>query len=92
MERRQQIEARLRQKLRPSFLRIHDESALHIGHWGDDKTSESHFRIEIVCAQFAGLGRLARHRTIYRALGAALMREVHALVIRARAPDEPKAG
>ena len=88
--RREQIEARLRRALSPTRLRVQDESALHIGHLDDDAASESHFRIEIVSPHFVGLGRLARHRAVYQALGEGLRGELHAVAIRARTPEEPE--
>jgi acid stress-induced BolA-like protein IbaG/YrbA len=44
---------------------------------------QTHFEARIVAEQFAGLGRVARHQLIYRALGARVGREIHALTIEA---------
>ncbi|MHB1542619.1 MAG: BolA family protein [Steroidobacteraceae bacterium] len=49
---------------------------------------QTHFEARIVAEQFAGLGRLARHQLIYRALGERVGREIHALTIEALAPTE----
>ena len=49
---------------------------------------QTHFEARIVAEQFAGLGRLARHQLIYRALGERVGREIHALTIEALTPDE----
>ncbi len=51
----------------------------------DDNT---HFASRIVAAQFAGLRPIARHQLIYKALGALMGREIHALSIEALTPDE----
>ena len=51
----------------------------------DDNT---HFAARIVAAQFAGLRPIARHQLVYRALGALVGREIHALSIEALTPDE----
>ena len=49
---------------------------------------QTHFEARIVAEQFAGLGRLARHQLIYRALGERVGREIHALTIEALTPAE----
>jgi acid stress-induced BolA-like protein IbaG/YrbA len=49
---------------------------------------QTHFEARIVAEQFAGLGRVARHQLIYRALGERVGREIHALTIEALTPAE----
>jgi acid stress-induced BolA-like protein IbaG/YrbA len=51
----------------------------------DDNT---HFASQIVAAQFEGLRPIARHQLVYKALGALMGREIHALSIEALTPDE----
>ena len=51
----------------------------------DDNT---HFHSQIVALQFAGLRPIARHQLVYKALGALMGREIHALSIEALTPDE----
>ena len=51
----------------------------------DDNT---HFASRIVASQFAGLRPIARHQLVYRALGALVGREIHALSIEALTPEE----
>ena len=51
----------------------------------DDNT---HFASQIVAAQFTGLRPIARHQLIYKALGALMGREIHALSIEALTPEE----
>jgi len=51
----------------------------------DDNT---HFASQIVAPQFAGLRPIARHQLIYKALGALMGREIHALSIEALTPEE----
>ena len=53
----------------------------------DDNT---HFAARIVAAEFAGRRSLARHQLVYRALGEAMGREIHALSIEALTPDESR--
>jgi BolA protein len=73
------IEARLREALSPSALTVRDDSERHRGHAGYQEGGESHFHVVIRSAAFEGKSRIARHRAVHDALGAALMREIHAL-------------
>ena len=79
---------RLREDLAPTVLAVANESAQHAGHRGDDGSGESHFRVEVESARFAGLSRVARQRLVNRALAELLDGRIHALAIRARAPGE----
>lgn len=81
---REQLEARLREALAPTQLRVIDESAAHAGHAG--AAEGSHFRVEIRSPAFAGLSRLARHRLVYDALASQIRQGIHALAIVAEAP------
>jgi len=74
-------------ELQPSLLEIRDDSALHAGHEGA-KSGGGHFSITIVSPQFSGKNTLARHRLIYAALGSMMQQQIHALAIRAYAPEE----
>lgn len=47
-----------------------------------------HFEALVIASQFAGLRTIARHQLVYRALGAAVGREIHALSLETPAPDE----
>ena len=73
--------------LNPESIELQDDSGQHVGHAGA-AAGGSHFDLLIVSAQFAGLGKLARHRRVYAALGPLMQREIHALAIRALTPDE----
>lgn len=79
---------RLTAALAPTRLDLEDQSARHIGHAGHDGRGESHFALVIESAAFAGLGRIARQRKVYAALGDLMADRVHALNIRALAPGE----
>ena len=83
-----QIEARLTAALSPRSLHIDDESALHAGHAGA-RDGGGHYRVDIVADIFSGKGTLARHRLVYDAVGDLMPSAIHALAIRARAPEEP---
>jgi len=86
------IEQEIRQLLTIAFtpvrLEVTNDSAQHSGHSGDDGSGESHFTVEIESAAFAGVSRLQRQRMVNAALGDIPGGRVHALAIRARAPDE----
>jgi BolA protein len=75
--------------LRPSALEIRDDSAQHIGHAGA-AGGAGHFSVTIVSEHFLGMPRLARHRAVLDCVGDLIPYPVHALAIRAYAPDEPR--
>jgi BolA family transcriptional regulator, general stress-responsive regulator len=75
--------------LQPTRLDVINESELHAGHRSSPGTGESHFRLLIVSAAFAGLSRVARHRLVNTLLAAELAGSVHALALATYAPDEP---
>ena len=85
------IRQRLAAALAPSRLDLVDESALHAGHASARPEGESHFRLLIVSATFAGKSRLDRQRMVFAALGDLMQTRIHALAITALAPDEPAA-
>lgn len=82
----QRIQERLA-VLVPQHVELTDESSLHVGHEGA-KDGGGHYRLIIVSPAFSGKNTVARHRMVYDALGAMMQREIHALAIRALAPDE----
>lgn len=83
-----QITQRLTAALAPTRLEVINESAQHRGHLGDDGTGESHFRVIVESAAFAGQSRVARQRLINHALADLLAERIHALAIQAKAPGE----
>ncbi|WP_156457827.1 BolA family protein [Sphingomonas sp. Leaf412] len=82
----QAITDRLTAALAPTLLEVQNESAAHRGHMGDDGTGESHFRVVIESAAFAGVSRVERQRMVNRALADLLVDRIHALAIVARPP------
>ncbi|MCD9005958.1 BolA/IbaG family iron-sulfur metabolism protein [Luteimonas sp. XNQY3] len=56
---------------------------------GDDGV---HFEALVVSPAFAGKLPLARHRMVYATLGALMGREIHALALDTKTPDEHAAG
>ena len=82
------IHHKLNSAFAPLRLEVEDDSARHAGHAGARPGGESHFNVTIVSAAFAGEPRLTRQRMVYRALSDELAGPVHALSVKALAPDE----
>ena len=74
--------------LAPARLELLDESAQHAGHSGASPGGNTHWKLTIVSASFAGKPKVARHRMIYQALGELMRHPIHALSIDAKSPDE----
>ena len=74
--------------LAPTRLDIINESEMHAGHRGSPGTGESHFRILVVSASFAGKSRVARHRMVNDLLAAELKQGVHALALATYIPED----
>ncbi|MDI1309955.1 MAG: BolA family transcriptional regulator [Methylotenera sp.] len=81
----EEITSRL-QSLNPSHLQIEDESALHVGHAGNG--GGSHFKLKITSSHFSEKSQIMRHRIIYQALAELIPSKIHALSIKAMAPEE----
>jgi BolA family transcriptional regulator, general stress-responsive regulator len=88
MSTRDVIIHKLREAFLPESLDVADESHLHEGHAGHRPGGETHFRVYIVSPAFEGKSRIERHRMINMVLEAELKGSVHALAIKARAPNE----
>ena len=73
--------------LHPSVLEIYDDSAEHAGHAGA-AGGGGHFSLLIVSEVFAGLPALQRHQRVLREVADLLPNPVHALSIKALAPEE----
>jgi BolA protein len=85
------LEPVMRERLRalePESLEITDDSAAHAGHAGAAPGGNTHWSVAIVSRAFAGKPTVARHRMVYAALGDLMNNPIHALQIKARAPDE----
>lgn len=86
------IEEKLQEALEPESLRVVDESHLHAGHAGHRPGGETHFRVYVVSRNFAGRGRVDRHRMVNEVLADELAGPVHALAVHPSAPGEPQRG
>ncbi|MDG2155515.1 MAG: BolA family transcriptional regulator [Gammaproteobacteria bacterium] len=49
---------------------------------------DTHFDAVVISLQFAGKRPLQRHQMVYQTLGELMGREIHALSIQAKTPDE----
>ncbi len=92
---RDTIHQKLTDRFEPAHLEVIDESEQHHGHAGWHEGGETHFRVRIATAQFAGMSRLAQHRAVMAVLAEELASGVHALAIEVTdtaqpAPPEPR--
>ena len=82
------VERLLTDKLQAAFspqqLQVINESHMHSVPPG----SESHFKVLVVSAAFAGQNRVARHRAVNKVLAEELAASVHALSMDALTPQE----
>lgn len=88
MTTRDVIAEKLTKALAPERLDVIDESHLHAGHAGARSGGETHYRVYIVSQAFRGKSRVDRHRLVNATLSSELKGGVHALAIRAAAPEE----
>jgi BolA protein len=83
----ERITEKLTQAFAPAELSVTDESHLHAGHGGARPEGETHFRVRVVSQAFAGKTPVQRHRMINEVLADELAGPVHALAIKAEAPE-----
>jgi BolA protein len=84
------LESALR-ALHPTRMEVVDDSHKHAGHEGA-RDGRGHFAVIVVSEQFIGRAPIARHRMVYAAVGKLMETDIHALAIKALAPDEDVAG
>ncbi|TMH07767.1 MAG: BolA family transcriptional regulator [Betaproteobacteria bacterium] len=85
-----EIVATLRSRLEdlsPIELEIHDDGADHVGHAGA-RNGAGHFSLVIVSKAFCGISRLERHQRVLSRVSDLLPYPIHALSIKALAPEE----
>jgi BolA protein len=80
------LRATLERELSPVALEIIDDSAKHAGHAG--AREGGHFRVALVAEAFRGRSQLERHRIVYSAVEGLMGKDIHALNILARTPEE----
>jgi BolA protein len=84
------VETTLRERLAdlaPVRLELRDDSAAHVGHAGA-ASGAGHFSLLIVSEAFCGVPRLKRHQMVMARVSDLLPFPIHALSIRALAPEE----
>ncbi len=86
MNRVERIESLLRAALAPTFLDVQDDSHLHVGHAGA-ASGAGHFTVTLVAEAFRGKRSIACHQLVYAALAEMMGPEIHALSIKASAPE-----
>ena len=86
-ERIEMIRERLTNTLQPVQLEIIDESARHAGHAGA-ASGGGHFIVNVVAAAFNNKTLIQRHRLVYDAVDDIMHREIHALSIQAKTPED----
>ena len=79
------IKSRL-ESLGADQIEIYDDSAEHRGHVGAG--GGGHFSVLVVSARFRDMNRVRRHQLIYDRLRDLMPDAIHALSIRALAPEE----
>ena len=85
-ERIGRIRAALERELAPTQLDIYDDSAKHAGHAG--AREGGHFRVRLVSEAFRGKSAIERHRLVFAAVAGLMGRDIHALNIDAKTPEE----
>ena len=86
------IKQKLIAELAPTHIEVVDESHLHAGHVGARPEGETHFRVTVVSQAFAGGTRVRNQRLVHGILAEELAGPVHALSVKASAPDGPSRG
>lgn len=82
------IQERLQAAFAPDRLELIDDSSRHAGHSGAREEGESHFTVTVVSKVFSGVGRVERQRKVNAALKDVFEAGLHALSIKALAPEE----
>ena len=78
------MEKALLSQFSPKHWDIQDESHLHAGRAGQ----ESHFKVLVVSAHFAGKSRVNRQREVHQLLEEEFSQGLHALSLRLLTPEE----
>lgn len=86
----EQINQILTKGLNPFEIQVVDQSHLHEGHAGARPGGQTHFLVTIVSDAFSGKSRIECHRMVNDLLADLLENQVHALSIKASAPENAK--
>jgi BolA protein len=88
LSRASRIENLVKERFAPLAFELTDDSAKHAGHAGARPGGETHYRLRVVSAAFAGLNRVARQRLVHEALRGEFDSGLHALSLELKAPEE----
>lgn len=86
--RQERLAETLKASFSPLALDVVDESASHAGHAGAGTEGQTHYRVRMTAAAFAGLSRLARQRAVNEAVKEEFAGGLHALALELKAPGE----
>lgn len=88
--RQERIRQVLAETFKPESLEIVDESRKHANHAGRNglPAGETHYRVAMVAAHFAGQSRIARSRAVHEALSDEFKGGLHALSLSLKSPGE----
>jgi len=79
------LEARLRERLAATHVEVIDESHLHAGHAGA-RDGGGHYRATIVSEEFAGLNRVRSQQLVYGVVDDWMGGAIHALSMKTFTP------
>eukprot|EP00878_Enallax_costatus_P004328 GHUV01004559.1.p1 GENE.GHUV01004559.1~~GHUV01004559.1.p1 ORF type:complete len:112 (+),score=31.68 GHUV01004559.1:592-927(+) len=85
------MQRKIESALMPVKLSIVNESYKHAGHSGNPSgapDAETHFRVEVVSADFEGKRLVQRHQIMYKLLDDEIKAGVHALSMDTKTPSE----
>jgi BolA family transcriptional regulator, general stress-responsive regulator len=84
MQMQRRVEEMLQAELVPQYLEVVNESSQH----SVPRGSETHFKVVVVSAAFAGKRNVQRHQQVYAVLAEQLANGIHALALHTYTPDE----
>ncbi len=83
----ERIEAILKDRFKPVYFELRDESSDHVGHKGAT-SGGGHYQVTLVSSAFDGLPRLDQHRLVNAALADLIGNEIHALGLKTYSTSE----
>jgi len=84
---KEKIIQKMKTQLSASSVEVIDESLKHAGHAGS-AAGGGHFILHVVSGKFEGVPLLDRNRMVFDILKEEMQGEIHALVIKAKTPQE----
>lgn len=85
------LQQRLTERLQAQFTPVHLDVVNESGQHNVPAGAESHFKVTLVCTQFAEQPLIRRHRAVYQALAGDIQAAIHALALHTYTPEEWKA-